>query len=90
MKASHNHWKSQDFSRAGNVGKEAELSATACNAEPSLKTPVKTISPLAHSQSSICGLFKEMSLNRNLHGPDSIQIIPCMLSRPEISSLHVN
>lgn len=87
--ASHHLHKSQDFSGAGKVGKEAELSATAYNAKPSLKTQVKTISALAHSQSRICDLFKEMSLNRNFCGPDSIQTIPHMLSRSEISSLHV-
>lgn len=38
MKANHNLRKSQDFSRVGNVGKEAEANTTASKADPALKT----------------------------------------------------
>lgn len=70
------------------MGKEAELSTAAYNTEPSLRTQVKNVSSLAYSPSRICVLFREMSLQRNLHDPDSIQKIPHTLNRSEVSSLH--
>ena len=68
-------------------GAEAELSATARNREHGLKTRGKTISALACAQGRRCGLFKAMSLNRDYHGPDSVDEIPRMLGRSEVSSL---
>lgn len=57
--------------------------------EASLRTQVKSVSALVHSQSRPCGLFKELSVNKSLRGPNSIQVIPHMLSRSEISTLRV-
>lgn len=68
------------------MGKEVELSATTA----SIKTQVKSISVLVPFQSKLCGLFRELSVNKNLCGPESIQVILHMLSRSElIFALHV-
>lgn len=54
--------------------------------EFSLETQAKSVSAFVHFQSRPWGLFKESSVNKDLHGPHSIQV---MLSREEISALRV-